>query len=184
MTPLLWAFPENKIERFKLLLEKGASPNVVVESDFNTRRAIIPGDSVTILAARSAFPDQLGLVIQHGGNPNIVHRRFKETPIHSVLESLAPYEIKKAKIEILSKAGADLNHMSVGRPPAMKSFNINGPRIVLLLIEAGADPCVPADNGLMQLVHFVARLPLPFRCNAENCRWYQPISLHHRTHQR
>ncbi|MDZ4851723.1 MAG: hypothetical protein SGI77_20740 [Pirellulaceae bacterium] len=67
MTPLLWAFPDNKIDRFKLLLENGGSANVVVEADFNTRQAINPGDSVTILAARTAFPDQLGLLLEYGG---------------------------------------------------------------------------------------------------------------------
>src|SRR5690606_20794623 len=31
MTPLLWAFPDRKIERFRLLLEHGADPNVIIE---------------------------------------------------------------------------------------------------------------------------------------------------------
>ncbi len=100
MTPLLWAFPDNKIDRFKLLLENGASANVVVEDDFNTRHAIIPGDSVTILAARTAFPDQLGLVLEYGGNPNIVDRKWQETPLHEVIGSLASLDVKQKKIEL------------------------------------------------------------------------------------
>jgi hypothetical protein len=36
MTPLLCAFPDNKLARFRRLLEHGANPNVVVESDFGT----------------------------------------------------------------------------------------------------------------------------------------------------
>ena len=34
MTPLLWAFPDGKIERFQCLLNKGADPNKVFDSDF------------------------------------------------------------------------------------------------------------------------------------------------------
>ena len=36
ITPLLWAFPDNKLDRFNLLLRHGADPNVAVESDFET----------------------------------------------------------------------------------------------------------------------------------------------------
>jgi ankyrin repeat protein len=39
MTPLLWAFVDNKPERFRLLLEAGANPNVYIESDFGIRQA-------------------------------------------------------------------------------------------------------------------------------------------------
>ncbi len=36
MTLLLWAYPDNKLDRFKKLLEHGADPNVITKSDFNT----------------------------------------------------------------------------------------------------------------------------------------------------
>jgi hypothetical protein len=55
ITPLLWAFVDNKPERFRLLLEAGANPNVYIESDFGIRQAISPGDSVTHMACRSTF---------------------------------------------------------------------------------------------------------------------------------
>ncbi len=145
-----------------LVTENGASPNVVVEDGFKTHGGIIPGDSVTILAARTAFPDHLEWVLKFGGDPNITDQDFRETPIHAVLGSMAPLDVKKAKIELLARAGADLNHMCVGRPPVMKSFNMNGPKIVLQLIEVGADPTVPADNGLMRLVHLVAGMQPPY----------------------
>jgi hypothetical protein len=47
MTPLLWAYPDSNLQRFKRLLELGADPNVVIESDFNTRGGMRAGDSVT-----------------------------------------------------------------------------------------------------------------------------------------
>jgi hypothetical protein len=55
MTPLLWAFPDNKLARFTKILENGANPNIVIESDFNTHGGFHPGDSVTHMACRTEF---------------------------------------------------------------------------------------------------------------------------------
>ncbi len=66
MTPLLWAFPDNKLERFKKLLELGADPNVVIESDFDTRGGMSAGDSVTHMACKTEFPGYFEAVFKHG----------------------------------------------------------------------------------------------------------------------
>lgn len=72
MTPLLWAFPDNKSKRFKKLLEHGADPNVIVENDFNTKMSgIRPGDSVTHLVCKTRFPKYFDYVFQHGGGGRI-----------------------------------------------------------------------------------------------------------------
>ena len=39
MTPLMWAFPDNKLERFKLLLEHGSDPNVKITTDLGVPSA-------------------------------------------------------------------------------------------------------------------------------------------------
>jgi len=78
MTPLLWAFPGEKTEAFKRILEHGADSSVVVTDHFNTQRTrhpddlIRPGDSVLVLAARTSRPYHFKYVMQHGGNPNLV----------------------------------------------------------------------------------------------------------------
>lgn len=56
MTPLMWAFPDNKFDRFKLLLENGADPNVKISSDLNVPSFFRPGHSVTTVSAKSYFP--------------------------------------------------------------------------------------------------------------------------------
>ena len=71
MTPLMWAFPDNQLPRFKWLLEHGANPNVVVESDFNTGHRTFPGDSVTHMACATPFPGYFDAVFDHGGDPNL-----------------------------------------------------------------------------------------------------------------
>jgi hypothetical protein len=71
MTPLLWAYPDNRLERFKRLLEHGANPNVAIESDFNTRGGMRAGDSVTYLACKTSFLGYFEAVFSHGGDPNL-----------------------------------------------------------------------------------------------------------------
>jgi uncharacterized protein len=56
MTPLLWAFPENKFERFELLLKHNAVASVHVQSDLGTRGFIKRNSTVAHLAAKSQFP--------------------------------------------------------------------------------------------------------------------------------
>ncbi len=93
MTPLLWAFPDNKLDRFNLLLRHGADPNIAVEGDFNTRGAITPGDSVTILAAGTSFPGYFEAVFDQGGDPNLVCKskfRYRRTPLLILIAGSAP----------------------------------------------------------------------------------------------
>ena len=88
MTPLLWAFPDNDLPRFKWLLEHGANPNVVVEGEFNTRQTISRGDSVTHMACKTSLPGYFEAVFDHGGDPNIRHTGplgFSQTPLFAVI---------------------------------------------------------------------------------------------------
>ena len=82
MTPLLWAFPEEKPERCECLLHHGANPNVFIESDFGvgTRpfhpvpggpfffvdRGCHEGQSMMHLAAASPDMDYLRLFCARG----------------------------------------------------------------------------------------------------------------------
>lgn len=157
MTPLLWAFPENKPAIFKRLLEAGADPNVIVESDFNTRHtAIIPGDSVTHMAAKSSFPQHFRYVMEHGGDPNLLQPQTKNTVLSTVIVEGAPYT--RDRIKLLVEKGVDLDQPGrTGAPPVITAVNLFGQYdIALMLLEAGADPNVYIENQNKKLVHMVA----------------------------
>ncbi len=55
VTPLFWAFPDNKLERFVLLLNNGADPNIRLTSNLDLPKVFRSGDTVMHLAARSQF---------------------------------------------------------------------------------------------------------------------------------
>jgi hypothetical protein len=157
MTPLLWAFVDNKPERFRLLLEAGANPNVYIESDFGIRQAFSPGDSVTHMACRSTF-DHFWPVFEHGGDPNLPNKEpgFRgETPVYSVIKSGAGD--KKKRIARLAELGASLNRApGVDASPLCTAEGYFGRYdLCLLLLDLGADPSQYEGNGVTKFAHLL-----------------------------
>jgi hypothetical protein len=180
MTPLLWAFPDDKPERFKKLLELGADPNVIVESDFNTRGAIGVGDSVTHMACSTWFPSHFDLVFQHGGDPNLWQRKKHKTPLLLLL--VGPARDKPRKVQRLIDLGADLeankdDEYTGGTTPVMAAASAFGQYdLVLLLLEAGADYGAYKTNSNTKLIHIMVgearRLP---NCTPQQQKDYRRV---------
>lgn len=174
MTPLLWALPDRKHERFLCLLNNGADPNVIISSDFGTAgrpfhpypaggalvkdRGCKPGQSVTHLAARSPDIEYLKAVLQHGGNPNlVVEDNTKLTPLNIVIDRY--YSDAQDRVELLVAAGADPNRYCQyrGGTPAMLAVMEDRFSIALHLLQAGADPTLYRPDGTEKLIHYVVR---------------------------
>jgi len=157
MTPLLWAFPDNHLPRFKWLLKHGANPNVVVEGEFNTRQTISRGDSVTLMACKTSLPGYFEAVFDHGGDPNIRHTGplgFSQTPLFAVITRSGGD--KAAKIRRLIDLGADMNALSNGKTPAMQAVSWFGQyELALMMLEAGANFCKYDESEIQRLIHIV-----------------------------
>jgi hypothetical protein len=95
MTPLLWAFPDRKLERFECLLRHGADPKVRFQSDFGLpyTESFYPhafgeysfrdplcrvSESVVNLAARSPEPEYANLIVKYGGDPRVIENLRKQ----------------------------------------------------------------------------------------------------------
>ena len=158
MTPLLWAFPDNKIERFKLLLENGADPNVKITGEVGIRASMKPGDSVTIMSARTAFPGYLEAVLKHGGDPNIANR-YDHSVLSVVIQSVHVHN-RIDRVKMLIDAGADVNaRLSGGNPLTIHAISRGSYSydIVLMLLQNGADYRSPQGTRKppRRLVHCV-----------------------------
>ena len=159
MTPLLWAYPDSKLERFKKLLEHGANPNVVIESDFNSHGGMSPGNSVTHMACRTEFPGYFEAVFDHGGDVNLIfsERPFYQRPLTTLIESAVSNKL--AKVKTLIAKGADLNRRSGrsedGLTPAMDAVMLGQYKVALVILQAGADPNVYRKQDNQKLVHLV-----------------------------
>jgi hypothetical protein len=159
ITPLLWAMPDNHRERVRLLLEKGADPNVYITTNLGVPQAFQVGDSVTHMVSRSSFP-YFADVFEFGGDPNLPCKtKLREgmTPIFSVIT--AGYD-KKNRIKILLQKGADINS-NTDTTPFIQAITWGGQYdIAMYLIENGADyKAYGATNQLSRGIHFLAQAP-------------------------
>lgn len=157
MTPLMWAFPNNELPRFKLLLEHGADPNVVFKSDFRIRGFLHKGGSVTEYASKTEFPGYFNAVFDHGGNANMVFRsdssfRDLQTPFHLVITSFA--NDKYERVAKLIDMGANLEHRNgLGDTPLLAvRFDYD---VMLQLLEAGADYRAYEPLSNRRLIHLM-----------------------------
>ena len=173
MTPLLWAFPDHKPERFVCLLKHGANPNIFLESDFGTNnlpfhpypeggrslddRGCHAGQTVTHLACRSPVIEYMRQVFQHGGDAMIVDKKTKEVPLDIVLDrSLTDV---KSRVEILIAKGADVNRFCdyTLQYPVTQAVHYHKYDVALLLLEAGADPNATRRRDESKIVHTLLR---------------------------
>jgi ankyrin repeat protein len=163
MTPLLWAFPDDHLPRFKWLLEHGADPNVKIESEFNTRGFMVPGDAVTHFVCKTAFPGYFDAVFEHGGDPNLRTSLYEDVPLTLVIKGGGGGN-REGKIRKLVAAGADPDiHSGLGTQ-AMRAVSWGGQYgLASLLLDLGADHRVYEENGMRRLIHFVVLEEQAFR---------------------
>lgn len=179
MTPLLWAFPDNKLERFTRLLEHGADPNVLFQSDFGTRSALLPGEAVTHLACETHFDGYFEAVFKYGGDPNLKSTcavKMESPPLFCVITGRASNKLEKVKL--LIERGADINLLDGnGITSTMHAVSWGGQfDIALLLLEKGANYRKYQRNQIQKLVHIVARMdPQLPSYNARQLASYQNL---------
>jgi len=161
MTPLLWAYPDNRLPRFRWLLEHGADPNVVIESDFNSHGYLSPGKSVTLIVCWTSFPGYFDAVFDHGGDPNHPYSGrllAYGPPLSSVVKALGREPEEKLKqVKRLIALGADMNALTPDATPVMEAVARAGQfDLALTMLEAGADFRMYMDDERKRLIHLVA----------------------------
>ena len=160
MTPLMWAFPDKKLGRFRRLLEHGADPNVIFTSDFGTKgMQALKGKSVTHLASRLNSFEHFKTVFTHGGDPNLVQTSIIQTgesPLYITIQY--GFSDKKQRLQLLIDKNADLDRLfSSGNTPTMLAASGGQFDIALMLLKAGANPKAYNHRESMRLVHFLVR---------------------------
>ena len=105
ITPLMWAFPDNKLSRFRKLLKHGADPNVKITTHLGVPSGFAVGDSVTTEAAQTHFPGHFEAVMQAGGDANI--RNGWNMPLIAVIIQ-ATVPDARGRCDIALQYGADI----------------------------------------------------------------------------
>ncbi|MCA9114971.1 MAG: hypothetical protein KDA79_07780 [Planctomycetaceae bacterium] len=161
MTPLLWAYPDNQVPRFKLLLENGADPNVLFESDFANKKGwesgLRPGDSITHMVCMTSFPGYFEAVFDNGGDPNLVGGT-EETTIETPIFKLIDRGGTVAQLKELVELGANIEHVnSMNNTPLFNAIVSNKFGLALELVRLGADYKYYKANTNVKAIHYVAK---------------------------
>ncbi len=156
MTPLMWAFPDHKVGRFKWLLEQGADPNVCWTGDFGLGRNFVyrPGKSVTYLAFETKWPEYWRLVLDQGGDPNLMCQGQTTPLVHVAMEGWV--RETDDRLKALIDAGADINvPRSTGDTPLIRAAAKGWYDRAERLIQMGADIDAYQEEFNRQLVHYL-----------------------------
>jgi len=145
-TPLLAAVTYRRAEIAKLLLEKGADPNLQgLEQGFTPLFAAVPIGEVDAALGASWDPyDMVKILLDSGAD---VHARFMwgTSILHTVVKA-APTSTRT--IELLIERGAEVDARNdIGATPL--SWAASGGRVeaVRFLLEKGTDPTVKDRDG-------------------------------------
>jgi len=154
VTPLLWAYPDNKPERLELLLAAGADPNVKLTGNLGVRAAFRPGESVTSKSAKSFFPKHFDLVMQYGGDPNISNERGDPLLHQAIFFGAGDVHQRVRK---LIECGADVNALdSAGWPPTITAIGaFQQYDVAMLLLDLGCDHTAVQKGTQRKLIHAV-----------------------------
>lgn len=140
MTPLFWAFGKQNLDGYKLLLEFGADPNIVVElpESFEEEQA-----GALEMAARIEDSEYLRLLLDSSGNPNLLLNDWNEPLIYRAIMYRRP-----DNVSLLLKYGAEIDYQDKsGSTPLRKAVTARQFEIALLLLRSGADPTIQNNNG-------------------------------------
>ena len=141
MTPLFWALAKQNLEGFRLLLEHGANPHVVVElpEGFQASHA-----GAVEMASKLEDSRYLRALLEHGADPNmIVNEESRQTPIY-----LAIMHRRLDNIKVLLEFEANLDHQDATlHTPLMRALSARMFENALFLLRAGSDPTIPNRWG-------------------------------------
>jgi ankyrin repeat protein len=138
MTPLMWAFPDNKFDRYKKLLDSGANPNIQLSTNLNLSRAFTAGQSVSHRVAETSFPKYFEETIKHGMDYYLKDQRRQD--VISVLMLFTRKEELIPRFKLLIAHGWDINHPLFSDDSALlKAIQLERYDLALFLLENGAD---------------------------------------------
>ncbi|MCE9528186.1 MAG: ankyrin repeat domain-containing protein, partial [Planctomycetales bacterium] len=118
------------------------------------------GRCVMNQAAKEEDPFWLRTALAHGGDPNAINHGNRHypnsTPIYYAIQNIPKSHAENARI--LVEAGADINHQDgYGHTPLRDAAGAGMYETVVLLLEAGADPCLADKHGYSLINWFKGR---------------------------
>jgi ankyrin repeat protein len=151
MTPLVWALTARNPAGMRALLELGADPNQRVgpEKQFHP----------VWLAAGQDQSEQLRVLLEFKGDPNATHEGADYAPLK---RTLGAGPAARANVELLVKAGADINAAdSIGYPFVLSASGLAQYDIVLFALQSGFNNNLPLLAWQLNNRRPEGKAPLP-----------------------
>jgi uncharacterized protein len=155
----------------KLLLERGADPNVQLFFKPANVRGVVHtrGATALIRAAVNADLEAVKLLLEHGADATLA-TADRQTPIHAVLAGRAPEPQALELIKVLQKAGADVNLVAlINHPEEIRggtalhyAVRKRYKEVIKLLASNGIDMNAVDQDGLTALDYTQSRGFMPF----------------------
>lgn len=145
-TLLHWAYAEYNMSAYKMLLEHGASPDLLLTDHILGRRdcVFVRGHSILFTTTHRFRVDYCLEALPYSKNVN--QRLGPNNLLH--IYFLAGLVASESNLQKLIAAGIDVNAVgSYGCTPCLLAASSSRPRLCIILIEAGADPTIADDEG-------------------------------------
>ena len=153
VTPLIWAYGQENLDAFKILLENEADPNVRLTNSVRYNDPPVGGlfvkdDPLIYYASSQRFTiEYLKLMLKHGADPDLLSARHMPPIVSAIFYPWTPDKLERVKM--IAAAGADLDLVYKSYSNTALAVAIQDDRfdIALLLLELGADPTISYNNG-------------------------------------
>jgi ankyrin repeat protein len=154
-TLLFWAFVTDNLDAFKLLLTAGADPDMQLSGTIIPERTVMTfplSSSVLFSSLKASRADFFLAALEHTKDVN--QRLFGDTFLHICAKDTAivSTRIGQNVLQPLIDAGIDLNARdrygcTAAYYAADRELAGDGSVLCLRLLEAGADPDIPSNQG-------------------------------------
>ena len=136
---LFYASQNGHTDTVKLLLDRGADPNIETKDKITALR----------LAVERRHLEVLDLLLDAGADPNVKRKQYGNIPIH-----IACWKGHGDILSVLIQRGSQLNSKNaLGMTPLIMAARYGYDDLVKMLIEGGADIDI-ADNNDLTALHY------------------------------
>jgi len=146
LTALLIASAMSRAQPVELLLDNGADPNAVDANGYSPlHRAVRDSDYGIDPERKDAVLAIVKSLLKHGANPNLRIKQDKEKAAEEVKRGANAFYGKRAALTVTEI-------VLQGSTPLFLAAEINNLDVIKALVEAGADPKIPTEQGTTALM--------------------------------
>jgi uncharacterized protein len=146
LTSLMIASAEGKVEAANVLLDSGANPNLVDANGYAALHRVVRDSDYGINPEqKDAILEITKSLLKHGANPNLRIAQDKSKAADEIKRGANAFYGKRAALTVTEI-------LLQGATPVLLAAEVNNLDVIKALVEAGADPNIPTEQGTTALM--------------------------------